>query len=128
MKKMLYLCTRKENRPMAKNFYFVVQSWMLDEMNLKLSEAAVYAYIHGLTNSEELGRQGWHGSKRRMAKVLHTSPSTINDIIKRLYDKGFIHIANGFITSTINRDIPSKEANVRNPDTISPQSDSDMPF
>ena len=113
---------------MAKSFYFVVQSWMLEEMQLKLSEAAVYAYIHGLTESEELGKRGWHGSIRRLAKVLHTSPSTMNDIIKRLEEKGFLHFANGFITSTINRDIPSKEANVRNPDTISPQSDSDMPF
>lgn len=55
---------------MAKSFYFVVQSWMLEDMKLPLADAAVYAYIHGLTNSEELGKQGWHGSKRRLAKVL----------------------------------------------------------
>ena len=104
---------------MAKPFYFVVQSWMLEEMQLKLADAAVYAYIHGLTTSEELGKQGWHGSKRRLAKVLHTSPSTINDIINRLEEKGYIHFYNGFITSTINREIAPKTADVRNPDTIS---------
>ena len=104
---------------MAKPFYFVVQSWMLEEMQLKLAEAAVYAYIHGLTTSEELGKQGWHGSKRRLAKVLHTSPSTINDIINRLEEKGYIHFYNGFITSTINREPAPQTADVRNPDTIS---------
>ena len=113
---------------MAKNFYFVVQSWMLEEMELKLAEAAVYAYIHGLTNSEELGKQGWHGSKRRLAKVLHTSPSTMNDIINRLEEKGFIHFNNGFITSTINRDVTPKSADVRNSDTILDDKSSDVPF
>lgn len=105
-------------------------------MELPLSDVAVYAYIHGLTNSEELGKQGWHGSKRRLAKILHVSPSTMNDILNRLWEKGYIRIYNGFITSTINRDsspkkteeIPSENADVRNPDTFSGDGTSDIPF
>ena len=65
---------------MAKAFYFVLQSWMLDDMDLSLAEAAVYAYIHGLTNSEELGKQGWHGSVRRLAKVLKTQERLLSEI------------------------------------------------
>ena len=43
----------KEKRVMAgKSFYFVIQSWMLEDMQLPLGDAAVYAYIHGLTRSE----------------------------------------------------------------------------
>lgn len=106
-----------------KGFYFVIQSWMLEDMELPLSDAAVYAYIHGLTRSEELGKKGWHGSIRRLAKVLHTSPSTMNDIVKRLENKGFLHFYNGFITSTINRDLapgtPTEKPIDRNPDTNS---------
>ena len=75
---------------MAKPFFFVIQSWMLEDMKLSLSDAAVYAYIHGLTNSKELENPGWHGSVRRLATVLHTSPSTMNDIIKRLKSKAYI--------------------------------------
>ena len=85
-----------------KPYYFVVQSWMLDAMDLGLSEAAVYAYIHGLTVSNELGRCGWHGSKRRMARVLHVSPSTLSDILGRLKDKGVISIQGDTITSLVN--------------------------
>ena len=113
---------------MAKSFYFVIQSWMLEEMQLKLSEAAVYAYIHGLTESEELGKRGWHGSIRRLAKVLHTSPSTMNDIVNRLEEKGFLHFANGFITSTIHRDVPQSGTTVRNSDGNLESGTSDVPF
>ncbi|MBR1472952.1 MAG: MarR family transcriptional regulator [Paludibacteraceae bacterium] len=120
----------------GKSFYFSIQSWMLDAMDLSLSEAAVYAYIHGLTRSEELGKKGWHGSIRRLAKVLHTSPSTMNDIVNRLEARGFLHFANGFITSTINRDLasgtPTDNATEipidRNPDIISDDKPKDIPF
>lgn len=120
----------------GKSFYFTIQSWMLDIMELPLSDVAVYAYIYGLTHSEELGKQGWHGSRRRLAKILHVSPSTMNDIINRLWEKGYIHIYNGFITSTIDRaerpkkteDFPLENAIDRNPDTFSGEGTSDMPF
>ena len=88
---------------MAKPFYFSIQSWMLEDMHLKLADAAVYAYIHGLTNSEALGKQGWSGSVRRLSTILHTSPSTMNDIINRLKDNAYIRIVNGHIYSNINR-------------------------
>ena len=107
---------------MAKSFYFSIQSWMLDELGLSLTDVAVFAYINGLTNSEELGKQGWHGSKRRLAKVLHVSPSTMNDILNRLEEKAYIRFHNGFILSTFHRDLPgqedSKKSNVRNPYTF----------
>ena len=106
---------------MAKPFYFVVQSWMLEELNLKLAEAAVYAYIDGLTNSEVLDKKGWYGSQRRLATVLHTSSSTMNDILSRLEEKGYIHYYNDHITSTIHRDPAPKTPTVRNPDTLPPQ-------
>ena len=105
---------------MAKAYYFVLQSWMLDDMDLSLADAAVYAYIHGLTNSEELGKQGWHGSVRRLAKVLKTSPSTMNDIINRLKERAYIRTVNGFILSNINRDLAPRTPIVRNPDNITP--------
>jgi len=117
---------------MAKSFYFLIQSWMLEEMDLSLTDVAVFAYINGLTNSEELGKQGWHGSKRRLAKVLHVSPSTMNDILNRLYMRGYIRFYNGFILSNIHRDLPSKKdvekAVVQNSDTFSGPVSSDMPF
>ena len=103
---------------MAKPFYFVIQSWMLEDMKLSLSDAAVYAYIHGLTNSKELEHPGWHGSVRRLATMLHTSPSTMNDIIKRLKSSAYIRIVNGFILSNINRDIVPKTPVARNPDNF----------
>lgn len=102
---------------MAKPFFFVIQSWMLEDMKLSLSDAAVYAYIHGLTNSKELENPGWHGSVRRLATVLHTSPSTMNDIIKRLKSKAYIRAVNGFILSNINRDVAPKTPIARNPDS-----------
>lgn len=107
---------------MAKPFYFVIQSWMLEDMKLSLSEAAVYAYIHGLTNSKELEQPGWHGSVRRLATVLHTSPSTMNDIINRLKSKAYIRIVNGLILSNINRELAPKTPTARNSDTILPPS------
>lgn len=112
----------------GKGYYFVVQSWMLDLMDLPLADAAVYAYIHGLTMSEELGKKGWHGSVRRLAKVLHTSPSTMNDIIHRLEEKAYIHMYNGFITSNIHRDGPTENADVRNPDSFSESKPDGVPF
>ena len=105
---------------------------MLEEMNLSLGDAAVYAYIHGLTQSEELGKQGWHGSIRRLAKILHTSPSTMNGIVKRLEQKGFLHMHNGFIISTIHRDLtpkaPKEMFTVQNPDTKEGENYGDVPF
>lgn len=128
----LFVTLQRKEKNMAKSFYFVVQSWMLEDMKLPLADAAVYAYIHGLTNSEELGKQGWHGSKRRLAKVLHVSPSTMNDIVNRLEEKGFLHFANGFITSTINRDIVPRKvvesAAVQNPDTFEDKNIDGVPF
>ncbi len=117
---------------MAKSFYFSIQSWMLEEMDLSLTDVAVFAYINGLTNSEELGKQGWHGSIRRLAKVLHVCSSTMNDIINRLEQRGFIRIANGFIISNLHRDLPPKEEPktpaVQNPDTIEQVDGIEMPF
>ena len=118
---------------------------MLEEMNLKLAEAAVYGYIHGLTNSADPDRKGWRGSKRRLATVLHTSPSTINDIVNRLEKLGYLHFyADGSIVTTINRDYskasdkaqtPDNQAvstneglGVQNSDTFSPPEGSDLPF
>ena len=116
----------------GKSFYFVIQSWMLEDMQLPLGDAAVYAYIHGLTRSEELGKKGWHESIRRLAKVLHTSPSTMNDIVNRLEQKGFLHFYNGFITSTINRDLapgtPEEKPIDRNPDRKSEEKPDGVPF
>ena len=117
---------------MAKSFYFSIQSWMLEGMDLSLTDIAVFAYINGLTNSEELGKQGWHGSKRRLANVLHVSPSTMNDILNRLKEKQYIRFHNGFIISNFHRDLPPKAepetAIVQNPDTFSQQQGSDVPF
>lgn len=117
---------------MAKSFYFSIQSWMLEEMDLSLTDVAVFAYINGLTNSEELGKKGWHGSKRRLAKVLHVSPSTMNDIVNRLEERGYIRIHNGYIISNFHRDLPPKKEPempvAQNPDTFSPEEGSDMPF
>lgn len=31
---------------MAKSFYFSIQSWMLEEMDLSLTDVAVFAYIN----------------------------------------------------------------------------------
>ena len=130
-----------------KPFYFTIQSWMLEEMNLSLAEAAVYGYIHGLTHSGDPDRKGWRGSKRRLATVLHTSPSTINDIVNRLEKLGYLNFyPDGSIVTTINRDNSSKANNqntqitdnkevstnegygVQNSDTFSPQGVSDLPF
>ena len=113
---------------MAKPFYFVIQSWMLEDMHLKLGEAAVYAYIHGLTTAEGLEKKGWNGSKRRLATVLHTSPSTMNDILNRLEERGFIHYHNNQIISTVNRNPAPKTSDERNPDTNSETEGSEMPF
>ena len=128
----VYICTIEKNVvPLHENlkimagkkyFYFVIQSWMLDEMGLPLSEAAVYAYIHGLTESTELEQKGWRGSHRRLAKVLHVSPSTMNDIINRLKKKGYVREWEGCLKSLIHRELPKSEApkigDVRNPDTF----------
>lgn len=113
---------------MAKPFYFIIQSWMLEEMELSLSEAAVYAYIEGLTTSEGLEKKGWYGSKRRLATVLHTSPSTMNDILNRLEKQGFIHFYKDHIISTIHRKAAPQTPDVRNPDTNSASEGSDVPF
>ena len=122
----MYLCTKLF--VMAKPFYFTIQSWMLEDMNLPLSDAAVYAYIHGLTNSEALGKQGWSGSVRQMAEILHTPHSTLNAIINRLKSKSYIRIVKGHILSNINRDITPKTPTVQNLDTNPPASGNGVPF
>ena len=119
--------SEKHNTTMAKPFYFIIQSWMLEEMELSLGEAAVYAYIDGLTTSEGLEKKGWYGSKRRLATVLHTSPSTMNDILNRLENKGYIHFYKDHIVSTIHRKEAPQTPNVRNPDIILDENGSDMP-
>ena len=101
---------------------------MLEEMDLSLQDVAVFAYINGLTNSEELGKQGWHGSKRRLATVLHVSPSTMNDILNRLKQRGFIRFYNGYIISNLHRDLPPKTPIVRNPDTLEANEGGKEPF
>lgn len=113
---------------MAKPFYFIVQSWMLEEMGLSLGEAAVYAYIDGLTTSPALARKGWYGSRRRLAEVLHTSPSTMNDILKRLEERGFLHFYKDHIISTIHREPAPNTPTERNPDSFTGNPDSDVPF
>ena len=110
---------------MARPFYFTIQSWMLEDMHLTLSEAAVYAYIYGLTNSVALGKQGWRGSIRNLAKVLNTPSSTMNDIVKRLNKRGCVRIINGHILSNINRDPVPGSPNERNPDINLPPSGDD---
>ncbi len=95
---------------MAKSFYFSIQSWMLEEMDLSLTDVAVFAYINGLTNSEGLTNKGWHGSRRRLAKVLHVSSSTMNDILTRLEERGYIREHNGYILSNFHRALPEQEA------------------
>ena len=101
---------------------------MLEDMKLPLADAAVYAYIHGLTNSKEREQPGWHGSVRRLAAVLHTSPSTMNDIVNRLKSQAYVRVVNGVILSNINRDVAPKTPTVRNPDTILPPSGDGVPF
>lgn len=113
---------------MAKPFYFVVQSWMLEEMNLSLSEAAVYAYLEGLTSSQKLERKGWYGSQRQLASTLHTSPSTMHDILGRLEKQGFVHISNGHIFSTVHRKPAPETPTVQISDTKLPLEGSDLPF
>jgi len=105
-------------------------------MDLSLTDVAVFAYINGLTNSKELGGKGWHGSKRRLAKVLHVSSSTMNDIVNRLEEKGYVRIHNDFITSTIHRELPAEKPAekpaeipvVQNSDTLPDEKPSDVPF
>ena len=113
---------------MAKSFYFSIQSWMLEEMDLSLQDVAVFAYINGLTNSEELGRQGWHGSRRKLATTLHVSPSTMNDILNRLKQRGYIRFYNGYIISNLHRELPLKKDIVRNPDNLTPPEGDKAPF
>ncbi|MBO4362727.1 MAG: hypothetical protein J6T76_07145 [Paludibacteraceae bacterium] len=112
---------------MAKSFYFSIQSWMLEEMDLSLTDVAVFAYINGLTNSEELGKQGWHGSGRRLATVLHVSPSTMNSILNRLKKRGFIRFHNGYIISNLHRELPPKKASVQNLDSLAPAEGDKVP-
>lgn len=122
----------RKDQLMAKSFYFSIQSWMLEEMDLSLTDVAVFAYINGLTNSEELGKKGWHGSKRRLAAVLHVSPSTMNDIINRLEERGFVRLVNGYIISNLHRDLLPKNDQktpiVQNPDTFVKEEGSDVPL
>lgn len=113
---------------MAKSFYFSIQSWMLEEMDLSLTDVAVFAYINGLTNSEELGKQGWHGSQRRLATVLHVSPSTMNGVLNRLKKRGYIRFYNGYIISNLHRELPPKKEIVQNPDTLKASEGDDVPF
>ena len=113
---------------MAKSFYFSIQSWMLEEMELPLADVAVFAYINGLTNSEEWGKQGWHGSRRKLATVLHVSPSTMNDILNRLKQRGYIRFYNGYIISNFHRELPPKMEVVRNPDNLEVPEGDKVPF
>jgi len=113
---------------MAKSFYFTIQSWMLEEMGMPLQDVAVFAYINGLTNSEELGKQGWHGSKRKLADVMHVKPSTMNDILNRLQQRGYIRFHNGYIISNFHRELPQKKEIVRNPGTLGVSEGDKMSF
>ena len=113
---------------MAKSFYFSIQSWMLEEMDLPLADVAVFAYINGLSNAEEWGRQGWHGSRRKLATVMHVSPSTMNDILNRLKKRGYIRFYNGYIISNFHRELPQKKEVVRNPDNLEVPEGDKVPF
>ena len=69
------------------NNYFVVQGWMISELNLKTSELMIFAIIYGFSQD---GESTFDGSADYLAKWTNTSRRNVMDCLSSLVNKGYI--------------------------------------
>ena len=67
--------------------YITIQSFMVNDLNLKGNELLVYAIIYGLTQDN---KSEFKGSRTYLANWCNTSLPTIDKALNNLIDKGFI--------------------------------------
>ena len=68
--------------------YFIVYSFMVDELKLSGNELLIYALIYSYTVKSE--NKCFFGSQKYIGKILNASRQTVNTAIKNLSAKGFI--------------------------------------
>lgn len=69
------------------NSYFVVQSWMVNQLGLKSVERDCFAIIYGYSMD---GESDFHGSLSYLSEITGYSKNSICTALKSLVDKGFI--------------------------------------
>lgn len=67
--------------------YIVIQSFMVNELNLKGNELIIYAIIYGFSQAEN---QTFSGSLQYLADWTNCTKQGVIKILKSLVDKGFI--------------------------------------
>jgi hypothetical protein len=74
--------------------YIVIQSWMVNDMNLKGNELLVYAIIYGFTQD---GETMFTGSLQYLADWTNSTKQGVSKNLKSLLDKGYIGKREKFI-------------------------------
>ena len=69
------------------NSYVVIQSFMVNELNLKGNELIVYAVIYGYTQD---GEHWFYGTRGHLAEWCGATKSTVTNCLKTLLDKGLL--------------------------------------
>lgn len=69
------------------NCYFVVHSWMTNELGLRTAERDVFAVIYGFSQD---GSSDFHGSLSYLSNITGYSRNSVCSALKSLAEKGFI--------------------------------------
>lgn len=70
------------------NNYIVIQAFMINELNLKGTELLVYAIIYGFSQD---GRTKYTGTRRYLANWCNVSRQAVDNVLKKLIEKGLIN-------------------------------------
>ena len=74
-------------RRIKNNNYYVINGWMINELELNGRELQAYAIIYGFTQDEE---SEFNGSLNYISEWLGTSKVTVIKVLKALLEKGYI--------------------------------------
>lgn len=69
------------------NSYVVIQSFMVNELNLKGNELLVYAVIYGYSQD---GKQWFRGTRKHLSEWCGATKATVSNCLKSLVEKGLI--------------------------------------
>lgn len=82
---------------MKNDSFYVIQAFMINDLDLSGSELNVYAVIYGFSQD---GESWFTGSRKYIAGCLNVSLPTVDKAIKGLADKGLIIVDHYYIEST----------------------------
>lgn len=101
----------------SRDNYYIVQGWMLRELNLKGTELNVFAIINGFSQD---GASQYQGGQDYIAEFCGVDIRTIKRVIKSLVDKGYIEQEHTLFGKDIYRVIVVKDKMSPRGDKMSP--------